>query len=80
MKLAILSHTKQLQQEKIGKVANWAKLAIPSHSAPLQLEKIVLKMIKIDEVGCIDRTYSLQVEVRQVFNEFVSHSFNIQLL
>ena len=48
MKLAILSHSEQLQQEKIGKVANQVKLAIPSHSAPLWWEKIVLKMIKID--------------------------------
>ena len=48
MKLSILSHSEQLWQEKIGKVANRAKLAILSHSAPLWWEKIVLKMIKID--------------------------------
>ena len=40
VKLAIPSHSEQLQWEKIGKVANRAKLAIPSHSEPLQWEKI----------------------------------------
>ena len=38
--MAIPSHSEPLRWEKIGKVANWAKLAIPSHSEPLQWEKI----------------------------------------
>ena len=40
VKLAILSHSKPLWWEKIGKVANQAKLAILSHSEPLWWEKI----------------------------------------
>ena len=35
-----IGHSEPLQWEKIGKVANWAKLAIPSHSEPLRWEKI----------------------------------------
>ena len=35
-----MSHPEPFHWEKIGKVANRAKLAIPSHSEPLQWEKI----------------------------------------
>ena len=38
--LGKIGHSEVLQWEKIGKVANQAKLAIPSHSEPLQWEKI----------------------------------------
>ena len=75
-----MSHSKPLRLEKIRKVVNRVKLAILSHSEPLWWENIVLKIIKIDEVGCTDRKYILQVEIRQVVTEFVSHSFNFQLL
>ena len=46
MKLVIPSHSEPLRWEKIGKVANWAKLAILSHSEPLggkRLEKLQIK-------------------------------------
>ena len=39
-KLAIPSHSEQLQWEKIGKVANKAKLPGPSHSEPLQWQRL----------------------------------------
>ena len=35
-----IGHSEPLQWEKIGKVANQAKLAIPSHSEPLRWGKI----------------------------------------
>ena len=40
MLLAVLSHSKPLGWEKIGKVMNQTKLAIQSHSEPLWWEKI----------------------------------------
>ena len=47
--MAILSDCEPLRWEKIGKVANQAKLAIPSHSEPLRWEKIgkVAKQVKL---------------------------------
>ena len=39
-KFGKIGHSEPVQWEKIGKVANRAKLAIPSHSEPLWWEKI----------------------------------------
>ena len=52
-KLVVPSHSKPLQWEKIGKVANQAKLVIPSHSEPLQWEMIgkVANQVKLAILG-----------------------------
>ena len=34
-----IGHSKPLQWENIGKVANWEKLAVPNHSEPLQWKR-----------------------------------------
>ena len=49
VKLAILSHSEPLQWEKIGKVANWAKLAVPSDSELLCFGRERLGNLQIKE-------------------------------
>ena len=72
------SHSESLQWEKIGKVANWAKLAILSHSEPLWWEKIG-KVVNRAKLAIPSHSESLQWEkIQKVANQaklaILSHS------
>ena len=65
-------------------IHNFSHLFLPRHLISWEISKIFISGRGVHQqifwVGCTDHRYSLHVEIRQVITEFVSHSFNIQLL